>query len=448
MRVTANYLPARGSGEDLNSDDVMAKLEAMNVRVGVKDDVVRTICLSENPMRNIIIAEGIPPSMGEKARIETYFELNERRHAAEKDDGSMDFRDLGEISSAREGQELYRKIPPTVGEPGKDIHGNSIPGLLGRDLKLVLGPGTVFAQNDENLVLAEADGEILVNNGIITISSIHKVDGDVDYSTGNLKFNGTIKINGSVKAGFKIEAEGDIEIQGNVEDAEIYSGNDVIINGGFSGTGEGKISAGRDVILKFIENQSVEAGRDIIISGPSYHATLQAGNTIMSKGPKSVIVGGNSEAKNKIEANKIGSDAGASTVLKVGVDPKLAQKMNDISDEIQQTQESLDKVQKTVVFLYKTKIDNNNTLPPDKLKLLEKLEQTKDSLPKKIEQLEEKRSSLLQEQKELDEATVTANLAVYSKVKVYFGQQFMALDDKMGPSVFRMFKGDIIRSSI
>ena len=33
------------------------------------------------------------------------------------------------------------------------------------------------------------------------------------------------------------------------------------------------------------------------------------------------------------------------------------------------------------------------------------------------------------------------------KVKVYFGPQFVVVSDKTGPSTFRMFKSEIIRSS-
>ena len=447
MRVTANYFPARGTGEDLASDSVHTQLEDMNVRIGIKLDTIKTVCTSDKPMRNIIVAEGLPPQVGEKAKIETYFELNDRRQAAEKDDGSVDFRDLGEISSTQEGQELYRRVPPTIGAPGKDIYGNEIPGLPGRDLKLVLGKGTRLDEDDENLIRAANDGEILVAKGVVTISSVHQVDGDIDYSTGNLIFNGTVKINGNVKSGFKVTAEGDIEINGNVEDAEVDGGNDIIINGGFTGTGEGVVRARRDVILKFIENQRIEADRDIIISGASYHANLESGRSILSQGPKSMIVGGCAQAKSTIEGNRFGSDAGSVTILKVGLDPKLALRMQELDEQAASTQSSLEKVEKTVLFLYRTKIDNNNSLPADKQQLLEKLEATKKSLPEKLKLIEKKKKQLATEQRELEDAYVKANVSVFTKVKVYFAQQFINVDDKVGPSVFRMFKSEIIRSS-
>ena len=91
--------------------------------------------------------------------------------------------------------------------------------------------GPHFDEEDENLVRASADGEILVKNGVLHVSQIHTVKGDIDYSTGNLKFNGSIKIGGTVKAGFEVIAEGSVEINGNVEDAKILAGGDVVVAG-------------------------------------------------------------------------------------------------------------------------------------------------------------------------------------------------------------------------
>jgi len=338
-------------------------------------------------------------------------------------------------------------VPPTIGESGKDVFGNEIPGLPGRDLKLVLGQGTERDKEDPDLIRASHDGEIIVQKGIVLVSKVHTIKGDVDYSTGNVKFNGSVKIGGTVKSGFKVEAEGDIEIKGNVEDSEVVGGTDVIIHGGFTGNGDGVIRARRDVIVKFIENQRVEAERDIIINGPVYHSSLQSGRSILAKGGKSMIVGGTCEAKLSIESIKLGSDAATTTILKVGIDPKLAEKMKSIEEELEKTKESFEKIEKSVIFLYRQKIDNDGQLPPDKTLLLKKLEKMKDAIPKKIEKLEKNLKNFQKEQKELEDAYVIAELAAYPKVRVYFGQQFLSVEDKLGPSRFQLVKGDVVRLS-
>ena len=131
MKVLADYFPS-SKGETINADDVMQKLESMGVKVGIKNDVINYICNSTKHMSSVIVADAIPPQVGEDARIEKYIDLK-RPKTIEREDGSIDFKNLGEVPFASKGQELYRKIPPTRGKPGMDVLGNEIQGLPGKD---------------------------------------------------------------------------------------------------------------------------------------------------------------------------------------------------------------------------------------------------------------------------------------------------------------------------
>jgi len=447
LLTLASYLPPQGEGLRLTSDEIRARLRDSGVTFGLIDDNIEKMAMSDVPVKNIVVAEALKPTVGEKAHIEPYFEINARRKAMIKEDGNVDFHDLGEISSALSGQELYRKIPPTVGDSGTDVTGKEIPGILGRDLKMVLGPGTKFDDKDKNLVRAAIDGEIIVRKGTVQISEVHKVPGDVDFSSGNLKFNGSIKIAGGVKSGFSVEAEGDIEIQGMVEDATIIAGNDVIVQGGFAGSGDGDIKAGRDVIVKFIENQRIEAERDIVISGASYHAKLQARRSILAQGGKSMIVGGTAEAKISVKAARFGSDAFPKTVIRIGTDPKLNEKILALEEEIRLTEESSRKLEQSSIFLYKIKIDNDGTLPPEKREMLEKIEAARSIIPEKLKMLRKSLEGKKAEFEQVANAEAKADVAAFPKVQICIGQQKLNVVDKLGPSLFKMNKGEIMRFS-
>ena len=75
MKVLADYFPS-SEGETINADDVMQKLESMGVKVGIKKDVINHICNSSRHMSSVIVAEAIPPQVGEDARIENFIDLN------------------------------------------------------------------------------------------------------------------------------------------------------------------------------------------------------------------------------------------------------------------------------------------------------------------------------------------------------------------------------------
>lgn len=447
LKATADYYPPDGDGLFILPEEVSSKLAEMGITTGVKEENITYLCESTRPLKALVLAEAILPETGENARIEQYVTVSKRKKANEREDGSVDFRDLGEILSVTKGQKLYRVIPPTFGAPGKDIKGEEIPGVKGKEIRIVLGKGTAIDETDPNLVIADTEGELIIRDGILHVSEIHTVNGDIDFSTGNLKFKGSIKIGGAVRSGFTVEAGGSVQINGNIEDATVISATDVTVLGGFAGNGQGLVKAERDVFLKFVENQSVDAGRDIIVSGISYHSNLRAGRSIISKGGKGTIVGGNAQATHSVEASRLGSVACVPTVIRIGVDPMLAERQRIIEEEIAQAKETDEKLEQSIVFLYRLKIDRNGLLPPDKVELLEKLETARKKIPEKLDSLEEQKNKLLGDKESLNNAFASADISVFPKVKVYIGNQWMSIEDNLGPSSFKMFEGEIIRLS-
>ena len=444
-KVLADYYPAQ-DGDSIRVEDILGKLESMGVKIGIKNDVIQHICESKTPQNSIIIAEAIHPGTGKDAYIEHFIDLTETK-GLEREDGSIDFKNHGKVPFAKKGQRLYRKVPPTPGEPGMDVLGNEIPGLMGKDIKMPMGKGTALDQVDHNIVVSATNGELVIQDGYINVLELHYVRGDVDYNTGNILYIGSVEISGTVKAGFKVEAEGDIRINGNVEDAEIIGGNDITISGGFTGTGNGSIIAGRDVYIKFVANQKIQAGRNITINGNSHHAILTAGRSVFVNGLKSMIVGGICEAKKTVEAGYFGSSACPHTIIKVGNDPQLMERLKQVRTEIDEAQENKQKIKKNTSYLTRLKFHDPAQFPPEQQDILTKLEEAQQSIIQKLNELENERELLFNKLKELKKAMAEAHLGVFPKVEVYIGNQWLKNEDKLGRSIFKIFEGDVVRFS-
>jgi uncharacterized protein len=447
MKATVDYYPAEGNGKNLKPEEILASLRESGVKSGIKEDIPAYVTGSKQPLKSVTIAEAILPGTGENARIEQYITFPDSARAQEREDGTVDFHNLGEICSVIKGEALYRKIPPTAGKPGMDIMGNEIPGIMGRDTRVVLGQGTEYDAGDPNLVVSTRDGEVVLNHGIIQISEVHTVKGDVDFSTGNIKYKGSVKVSGTVRSGFSVEAGGNVEIGENVEDSSVSSEKDVYIAGGCIGSGQGLVKAGRDVFVRFVENQSIEAQRDIIIKDVSYHAVLSAGRSILVKLGKGTIVGGQAKAKYSVEALRFGSAAGVPTFIRIGVDPKLMEKIKLIEEEIPRLKESSEKMEQSIAILNRQRIEGNGYLPQDKAELLQKLEEMRKNLPEKIENLQKERGTLVVRQEDLNNALAKADLSVFPKVRIFVESQFLAVEDKLDASIFKRVKGDLIRLS-
>ena len=55
----------------------------------------------------------------------------------------------------------------------------------------------------------------------MVVSPVFQLNGDVDFSSGDIDFRGNVSINGNVTAGFKVRASGDIEVNGFIENSEV-----------------------------------------------------------------------------------------------------------------------------------------------------------------------------------------------------------------------------------
>ena len=84
---------------------------------------------------------------------------------------------------------------------------------------------------DENIIVADLDGQLVENNNKIIVDPTIEIKGDVDLSTGNIDFNGSVLIKGSVQAGFAVRADGDVEIRGTISGGNVEAKNIIVFGG-------------------------------------------------------------------------------------------------------------------------------------------------------------------------------------------------------------------------
>ena len=158
-------------------------------------------------------------------------------------------------------------------------------------------------------------------------------------------------------------------------------------------------------------------------------------------------VGGRCEAKNSVEAGYFGSNACPHTIIKVGFDPELTERLKSVKEETEEIKESKKKLEQSTDYLYKLKYNGNGQFPPDKVEILNKLEEVQVSIAKKLHSLEIERDKLLRKKKELEKAYAVGHVGVFPKVQIHIGNQWIRVEDKLGPSEFRIVEGDVFRLS-
>lgn len=292
---------------------IKSALGEAGVTVGVDESAV-FMASQYPPAEPVKVAQGVPAQPGADAKITYYFQSGGKSAGKplEMEDGRVDYRELGTIENVTKGQVLAQKTPPGTGIPGKTVRGEEIPARDGKDVPLRAGKNVQISEDALHAV-SLIDGQPKVEGTRLSVEPIIVVSGDVDFSTGNINFQGSVRIGGSVLPGFTIKATQDIEIGGVLEGATLEAGGKVTVKGGVRQ--HSVITSHGDVSVRFVDSESAITTRsNLIVVESSLHSNLTAGLSI-KVGKK--LIGGTAQAGEFISAEVLGAPGGTHTVLDV-----------------------------------------------------------------------------------------------------------------------------------
>jgi hypothetical protein len=305
-------VPPKEGGREVDFEDVMKELREKGVIIGIKEDVIRAALKEKRFNESIKVAEYIPPTKGESACFEYQFGV--------KND---------EVERAVPGQLLMVKRPPTLGKPGKKVTGEEIPPLQGDDFNVIPGRNIKLSQ-DGTRAYATDYGEVYWTGYRVSVDKVYRIRGDVNSKLGNIDFPGKVVVSGSVEDDMVIKAGGDVEIEGGVGKASIEAGGDIYINQGVVGKGGAEISASGDIIARFVQDASLKARGDVVVSELIMRCNVIAGRKVMVHGARGLIVGGEIFAGEEIDSKEIGSRTRIQTKVKIGVMPGTQEKISKL----------------------------------------------------------------------------------------------------------------------
>lgn len=316
--------------------EIASMLRESGIVFGVKTDVLLNQLCNGKP---VLIAEGIPPVNGDDSIIRMY-ELKEPKPEI-KEDGKADYYELNLINKVCEGEWLGERIDPTDGTPGKTIRGNAVKPLPGKQYPLFYDPETVREEYKDGITVlfSKINGAVHYKGDKISVSNYLEINQDVDFTIGNIDFDGFLTIKGAISNNFSVAAKNDIEILGeygvgSVKEVVSRGGN-ILIKGGIAGKNKAVIKSTRDIYTKFISDATV------ICSGIVYAGYYCLNSNIIAKqliieSNKGRIIGGTIRAEQKVEAAYIGNSSEKRTQIIVsGFD------RNALKDELEKLQSSV-----------------------------------------------------------------------------------------------------------
>lgn len=439
LRAYISYTPALG-GRELTEEEILQVLKDNQVVFGIKEEKIKKFAEKPTQIDNHLIAEGIPAVPGTDAEIIYHFESKKDSVGTQREDGSIDFYNLGLITNVNAGQVLVTKKDPVPGTTGRTVTGEVINPPEPRNKELPGGKNV--EKRDEHTLIASIAGQVVVEGNRVSVLPVYEVNGDVDLSTGNIDFVGNVLVKGNVMEGFMIKASGNVEIWGHVFGANIEAGGDVVIKKGFVGRNKAHIQARGDVHVKFIENGLVKAEQNVIVSDAIMHSNISAGQAIQVTMNKGLLVGGLSRAGALIEANIIGSYLATSTELEVGIDPELKNKLKEMEEDLKKDRLNLDKTLKAIDILEKLK-KQQGSLPEEKRLMLLRLQATATKLQAEIDKKKMNYDEEKNKMEETDRGRINVYKTIYPGVKMVIGRSAYNIHNTMNRTSFIEEEGEI-----
>ncbi|MDP8245621.1 MAG: FapA family protein [Candidatus Hinthialibacter antarcticus] len=352
MRALLSIEPPQGLGRGAYFQDIENRLSKLKVVRGIDRVRIREAIKQANeqlkPVQQWQIARGKPARHGKNGSIEwickptlgkKFFSIGE--------DGGINFYNLQKFSQVPAGEHLVSVQFPTQGMNGFDIHGHLLEGKAGKAANLEPGEG-IRVDNDGKDWFSTLAGRYRFENDVLSVSEVLEIDGDVDFSVGNIDFRGDVVIRGSVLDDFKVKASGSVTVVGAVEAAEISAGKDVEIKKGIFGKEQGTVSAQRDVIAGFLQNADIRAGRDVAVGTQILNSQVMAARNIELRSGKGAVVGGRCVAGHTIVSRIVGAEYGTRTEIEVGIDFAVMEVMATMSQKMKNNTELLKQLNEAI----------------------------------------------------------------------------------------------------
>lgn len=423
--------PPTGEGQELTRDMLYQAMLDQGILYGVNGRLADRLAHDEHRYFNLfLIAQGKPAFDGKNGNIVDYFPRVLERVLTVDEYDQVDYTALNLIHNVKEGQEICRLIRPTEGEPGRTVLDQEIPAKSGKSVTLPKGRNTEISEDGDALV-ALADGHVEFTGRSFQVKPVLDVPGNVDFSTGNIKFLGDVNIKGDVLTGFTVRAMGSIWVGGVIEaGSTVEAGGDLTVVKGILGDGSTTVRAQRCVFSKYIENATIYVREnlqtDAIINGSIY-----CDGEVLVRSGRGVIMGGRIWVAKKVCANTVGSKSERRTSIVLGGLPCTSFEREQVLKELKELEIEHERLE--------CQLDS-----PVKASLLSKIRVKLSTTELRLQQLEDD----LQEVKEaLDNKTDEGRLecgVAFAGTEIRFGDETIRLQREERQCIVKMVCGEIV----
>ncbi|MCL1113445.1 FapA family protein [Shewanella basaltis] len=452
MKITSAW-----GGKDITLPDILNTLKSKKIKMGLSKPKImaliqRLSILPPGESCEGVIACGKPAINGENAIITRKVALARERllQPQEREDGSVDMRNLGALITVKPNDVLMIKTPATIGTPGFNVHGDVLQQIPGKDKPMEPGAGTSLHPKDPNKLIATVSGQPVENRKGMQVDDILQIK-DVDVRFGHVNFKGSVLITGDVHEGMEVKATGDITVMGFVESATLEAHGDVIVSKGVIGRLikdqelSTHIKAHGQICAQFVQYSRLEAQGNVLVTKQLLHSHTTSGDTITvsdAQARRGDLVGGIATAEKGIRAIAFGATASTKTELYCAMH----------QGELKQQLKELDGSIKDMVVAGLELEARLRKLPPktewqNDAGMIEQVKMMLDQKNKMAEERIKEEIEYTQHQHEVegyfDNYFIKAEKHIFTNVEIHIGNAFNRTQREHGPCVVKNVNQEI-----
>lgn len=434
--------PPKYDGAEVTSEMIDNAIRSAKITYGINNPLLQNIKASPQYNRTYKFATGTEPKHGVDGAITFLFQTTVSNRPKVKEDGKVDYRDLGIVVNVKEGQVLAKIVLPTPGVEGMNVLGKKVVPTAGKSIASPVGRNT--ALNDEGTELRAAiNGHVSLNGDRVNVLDTFIVSNDVGTSTGNIKSVANVSIMGSVSGGFIVDAAGNIEIGRNIEGGDVTAGGNLTIHGGVVGMNYSKIKCTGNLSSTFFENCEVVCGGSIKTES-LMNCNVKCANKLELFGMRAKIIGGRYVIGGDLTATEIGSFSNIPTEIILGADPGVMTRYSALASEIKQLNEQIPKLKQIVELLMK--YQQAGQLPYSKKKMLQNSSLSLTNNLKKLEADNKEYATLNEQIQNSGKGKIICRGTMYRGVKISIGFASMTAENDITSSAFTFVDGKIVVS--
>ena len=302
---------------------------------------------------NEIFVRATPPEHGRPGYIEWRSGFDPEAlddQQAETEDGKIDFYARQSFIRARKEDHVATIHPPTEGTDGRDVTGRTISASPGKPLMITVDQSMLHL--NDGRVLAQLDGLLVFDGKKLKVDPVLMIEGTVDFSTGNIDFEGDVVIRHDIRDKFSVKASGSVTIEGLIDASHIQCAGDLHARRGVAGRNEGTLDVGGDAHVGYLDQVSGRVGGSLHFAKEIMHCTISVDGDLTSDVGR--VLGGCVTVMGDARLAELGSESETPTEIRLTSVPDASSPAGGAAEQLQKLHSEIATMQEEIESLKAT----------------------------------------------------------------------------------------------